>query len=157
MTRFKSVNAITILSVLFIAGASQADDRKLLYLLSVTGNCSELVIEGASLPCKGTLLQTNFDDGRIGFYFVSDTDKGKIVTFSGLGQQQVVVSDNSRLQPIDSVIGKAGITKLEGECFFENPFIGPARIECSAKSDGGGIYSANFLTDGEKPEMKEVE
>ena len=114
-----------MLLAVILVGVSQANDRKLLNVISVTGECLNLVIEGYSYPCKDYLMQTAYDDGRIGFYFVSDEDKGKIVTFSGLGQQQVVVSDNSRLQPIDGVIGKTGITKIEGECFFENPFIGP--------------------------------
>ena len=157
MKTFYSSSILAMLLSVFLVGASQANDRKLLNVISVTGECLNLVIEGHSYPCKDYLMQTAYDDGRIGFYFVSDADKGKIVTFSGLGQQQEVVSDNSRLQPIDGVIGKAGIIEVEGECFFENPFIGPARIECAAKSGGGDIYSANFLTDGEAPEINNVE
>ena len=157
MKIFYSSRILAMLFSVLLVEASQANDRKLLNVISVTGDCLKLVIEGYSHSCKDYLMQTAYDDGRIGFYFVSDEDKGKIVTFSGLGQQQEVVSDNSRLQPIDGVIGKTGITKVEGECFFENPFIGPARIECAAKSAGGDIYSAHFLTDGEAPEIKNVE
>jgi hypothetical protein len=157
MKVFYSSSILAMLFSVLLVEASQANDRKLLNVISVTGDCLKLVIEGYSHSCKDYLMQTAYDDGRIGFYFVSDADKGKIVTFSGLGQQQAVVSDNSRLQPIDGVIGKAGIIEVEGECFFENPFIGPARIECAAKSDGGGIYSANFRTNGEAPGIKNVE
>ena len=157
MKIFYPSSILAMLLAVILVGVSQANDRKLLNVISVTGECLNLVIEEHSYPCKDYLMQTAYDDGRIGFYFVSDDDKGKIVTFSGLGQQQAVVSDNSRLQPIDGVIGKAGIVEVEGECFFENPFIGPARIKCAAKSGRGDIYSAHFLTDGEAPEVNNVE
>ena len=72
MTRFKPMNACTILFTLILAGTCQAAERKLLNLFSVKGDCTGLIIEGAALPCKGILLQTDFDDGRIGFYFMSE-------------------------------------------------------------------------------------
>ena len=152
-----SSSILAMLLSVFLVGASQANDRKLLNFMLFTGDCIKLVIEGRTHPCKNKLHQTDYDDGRIGFYFLSDDETGNIVAFSGIGHYQKFVSQNSRLQPIDGVVDKVGIIKADGECFFENPFIGPARIECVAKSDGGGTYSAHFLTDGKAPEIANVE
>lgn len=157
MIRTKSLDILVILVALCFAGTSEANDRKLLNLLSVKGTCAKLVIGGQAYPCKGYFLQTDYDDGRIGFYFVSEEESEEVVTFSGYGPEQEYVSENSRLQPIDGIIGKAGVTKATGECYFENPFAGPARIECEAKGDGGKIYSAQILTDGTPPDITNVE
>ena len=88
---------------------------------------------------------------------MSDDDTDKVITFTGLGPKQTVVSDNARLQPVDGVVLKVGGMKATGECYFDNPYVGPARIECEAQTNEGSNYSAYFLTDGEEPEIKEME
>jgi hypothetical protein len=102
------------------------------------------------------LLNTEYDDERTGFYFVTTTDQ-MTVTFSTRGDQEQKIDADTITAPVDMVIvSSAGkIDKLEatGTCQFSNPYKGPALIECTADSERGGFEGA-FLTDGQAPDAK---
>lgn len=136
---------------------AQEPVRHLAYLMTLEGTCSELVIEDSHKGCQGTLIHTDYDDGRIGFYFVANEPGGEIITFSGRGQEQLAPSENTRIQPIDAVVLSGGLVRLSGECLFENPYQGPARIECVAKTPSGVEYVGRFLTDGTEPRLVEMD
>ena len=144
------------ISIIGTAASAQDADRQMAFLMAVSGDCAELVIDGEAMPCDGNLFNTDYDDGRIGFSFMAEGPGGKIITFSGQGQEQQSPSANVRIQPIDGVVLAGGIQLVEGECLFENPYAGPARIECAAQSASGLQYVGRFLTDGEEPVMIEL-
>ena len=144
------------ISIIGTAASAQDADRQMAFLMAVSGNCAELVIDGEAMPCDGNLFNTDYDDGRIGFSFMAEGPGGKIITFSGRGQEQQSRSANVRIQPLDGVVLAGRIQLVEGECLFENPYAGPARIECAAQSASGLQYVGRFLTDGEEPVIIEL-
>ena len=146
-------SALLTLALLCETAEAQSQPRQLSILMSVSGACSSLVMTGAALPCEGTVLHTEYDDGRIGFYFVASGSENFVITFSGNGRHQTAPSDDTRVQPIDVVILSNGHQPVTGNCMFENPFAGPARVECTAKSTSGATYEARFLSDGAEPEI----
>ena len=133
----------------------KADERVLNYLVTIEGVCSKLLVNGEVLPCKNALIQTEYQDGRIGFYFLEEGGSGKILTFSGSGLKQKKLSENVRVQPVDGVIQKDGILNVSGECYFENPYVGEANIKCVATDASGMPFEGHFLTDGSEPEIKD--
>ena len=145
-----------LISIIGAAASAQDTDRQMAFLMAVSGDCAELVIDGEAMPCDGNLFNTDYDDGRIGFAFMAKGPGGKIITFSGRGQEQQSPSANVRIQPIDGVVLGGGIQLVEGECLFENPYAGPARIECAAQSSSGLQYVGRFLTDGKEPVVIEL-
>jgi len=127
-------------------------------LLSVTtlkGNCSSLIVANKDRPCTNSVINTEYDSGRIGFYFLDEISNSAL-TFSGMGQKQQYLSENSRLQPIDGIIIARKPHDAIGSCKFENPFNGPAHIECIAKLKNGEVFSAVFLSDGSEPKINQV-
>jgi hypothetical protein len=149
---------LALVAVVLIGETAGAQDtsRQLTVLMGVSGTCSELVLAGESLSCQGALLHTEYDDGRIGFYFVAEAAQEKIITFSGRGQDQKSPSKNVRIQPIDGLVLSDGIVRASGECLFESPYAGPARIWCRAKSAAGVEYRGQFLTDGGEPKIMDL-
>ena len=133
----------------------KADERVLNYLMTIKGVCSKLLVNGEVLPCKNSLIQTEYQDGRIGFYFLEEGGSGKILTFSGSGLKQKKLSENVRIQPVDGVIQKDGILNVSGECYFENPYVGEANVKCVAADASGMQFEGHFLTDGSEPEIKD--
>jgi len=72
-------------------------------------------------PCEGRIITTQYDNGRVGFYFIDNTDGWGIVSFSGMKQEQHSPSENLRLLPIDAlIIGEVCVPAL-GSCTFEDP------------------------------------
>lgn len=136
--------------------SAQESPRQLSFMMSVSGTCTNLMLSGEALDCQGTLIHTEYDDGRLGFYFVAKAPNKKIITFSGRGQEQRAPSENVRIQPIDGVILSDGIVNASGECLFENPYAGPAQIRCAAKSASGSEYFGQFLTDGAEPRNSDL-
>ena len=131
--------------------ASPNSPDNMVAMFAVSGRCEFLMIADEERPCKGNVINTEYDFGRTGFYFIENDPDGIIVSFSGMGQDQLSPSENIRLQPLDSIfIDGAGLAAV-GFCTFENPFVGPARIECSAYLENGKLYSGFFASDGSKP------
>ena len=133
----------------------KADERVMNYLVTIKGVCSKLLVNGEELPCKNSLIQTEYQDGRIGFYFLEEGGSGKVLTFSGSGLKQKKLSEDVRIQPVDGVIQKDGILNVSGECYFENPYVGEANVKCVATDSTGMLFEGHFLTDGSKPEIKD--
>lgn len=132
-----------------------AEDRKICGMTTVKGTCSKFMQDDKMQPCRGVLLNTDYNDGTTGFYFVEEADDGKVLTFSGFGPNQQKLSTGAVLQPIHRVIQKDGVLGVSGQCIFENPFAGPANVECEAQAANGAWFIGYFLTDGSEPERKE--
>ena len=133
----------------------KADEGVLNYLMAIKGVCSKLLVNGEVFPCKNSLIHTEYQDGKIGFYFLEEGGSGKVLTFSGSGLKQKKLSENVRIQPIDGVIQKNGVLNVSGECYFENPYVGEAIIKCVAVNPVGMQFEGHFLTDGSEPEIKD--
>lgn len=145
--------AITCIS-LTATGVLSADSRATVTaLFSVTGECQMLVYAEEERPCGNTLLHSEYESGRIGFYFIDDSEGGGAVSFSGMGQEQRSPSENLRLQPIDGIVLNGEGQSALGTCSFENPFIGPSRIQCSAFVESGELFSGFFISDGSRPHV----
>lgn len=130
--------------------------ENLVAMFLVSGECSFLMVANEELRCKGSVVNTEYDYGRTGFYFFNQDEAGNthdIITFSGMGQEQISPSESLRLQPIDSLVFEGGRQNAVGFCTFENPFVGVARIECAAYLESGEIYSGFFVSDGSRPEI----
>ena len=139
--------------------AKKAAPRGTVELAMLQGACSRLVIGKRDLSpdCTGRLLNTNYPDGRSGFYFVSKG--GAALTFSGMGSKQVKLDADTVIQPIDKIIvtsdGKTSSTDAAGECRFTNPNKGPAPVTCRANG-ASGAFEAAFVSDGRPPEITSI-
>lgn len=155
MVRYIRSIGLALLFSAFVGSLGQTEGRALNYLMSLEGGCSKLLVNGEKLKCKNALIHTEYADGRIGFYFLEDVVNGQILTFSGSGLEQKALSENVRIQPVDGVIQLDGFLNVFGECYFENPFIGPANLKCEAVDATGMQFQGHFLTDGLPPIIKD--
>ncbi|TXN22633.1 hypothetical protein [Methylobacterium sp. WL9] len=125
-------------------------------LATVSGTCERLVIGGRDVTgqCKGTLLNTSYATGRVGFYFV--TGDGAALTFTGMGSSQIKPDPDTAVQPVDGVIfgfkGQFDRTRAVGTCRFTNPYARPGSVSCKADTQGG-TFAAEFITDGNPPSV----
>jgi hypothetical protein len=121
----------------------------------VKGRCERLILSGRDLThqCTSNLINTSWNKiNRTGFYFV--TADGLALTFSGIGHQQVKVSDDRAIQPIDMLIVGGDKFASVGSCDFSNPYKGvPAKVICSLTTERGEHFEGIFLTDGERPKV----
>ena len=156
MAQYFGLISRSLLLSLCVGSVGSAEDRKLNYFMTVEGTCSKLELNGEVLRCKDILGHTEYDDGRIGFYFIEDGADGINLTFSGSGIGQSTPSVNVRVQPIDGVIQIDGILDVSGECMFENPYVGPANIKCEALAVSGERFVGHFLTNGSKPKIMDL-
>ena len=149
---------ILILFFLFFVaqlGMSIAEDKEksvLKTILPIEGQCNTLLISDTPFPCKGLVMQSNYDDNKMGFYFAAEDGK-TIITFSGYpsdnGEQSLTVLD------LYVVIISEKLINVKGGCVFEDLFSGVAKIQCVAKDDNGAFYRSDFLSDGQRPEYIE--
>ena len=142
-------------ALLFIGTLAPAEENKanLTDMFSVTGECQMLVFADEPRPCRQVMINTEYDSGRIGFYFLYEIEGGGIVSFTGMGQEQHSPAENVRLQPLDGLIIRGEREDAVGFCTFENPFVGQARVGCAAYLEDGKLFSGFFLTDGSQPEV----
>lgn len=130
----------------------------------LTGKCSSLTAFDKSVNkdfCSDKLLNIEYPNGRLGFYFTLGTDNeadSTIISFSGYGSNQIKKDKNNVLQPIDYVhISKEGFdnsTKAVGTCSFGNPYQNkPVTIDCKADTNIGK-FAIKFITDGKVPESE---
>jgi hypothetical protein len=148
---------IACAGIIAMPAAATAETR-LSAMVTLQGACKKLVVAGKvrTSECTGKLLNTEYADGRLGFYFV--TADGSMLTFSTRGENQVKTGQNTRVVPVDMVLpttnGKTEKIPAVGTCKFTNPYQGiPAPVECVADS-ARGRYEAAFLSDGGKPDAK---
>lgn len=135
-------------------------------MTSLRGRCIRVIAAGRDLPAQcspdpanALLLNTSYPDGRSGFYVVTD---GLILTFSGMGSQQIKTSPDSVVQPVDLVLFNRLVNgdpnspaklRATGTCSYENPTRGvPTKIECNAQTEQGQ-FALEFLHNGGHPEF----
>jgi hypothetical protein len=138
-----------------IAGADNGVPMKSMAI--VKGRCNHLIVLGSDKTnaCQSKMLNTEFVDGRSGFYFVASDDV--VISFSGMGPGQIKLNEDIAIQPIDTIIvgvkGRTSKVRAVGKCRFENPLKGSVPISCQADTPEG-IFEADFVTDGSAPDMK---
>lgn len=142
-------------ALLLVATPSLAEENRasLTAMLSIAGECQMLIFSEEERPCKDVIINTEYDSGRIGFYFIDESEGGGIVSFSGMGQEQRSPAENLRLQPLDALILESGRVPAVGVCSFENPFVGQTRIQCSAFVESGELFYGFFISDGSEPKL----
>ena len=135
--------------------ASALDD-----IATMNGKCSKLVFAGhdGSKACVPKVINDVHKDGRVGFTFV--VGDLAVVTFSGMGQQQVKDAANTASQPLDEVVftltgtgAKPNTIKAAGVCTYTNPYAGPGKVDCTAHTSQG-LFEAAFVSDGRPPSMQ---
>lgn len=153
------MNFLPLAAILLAATPSLAGESRaaLTSMFSVAGDCQMLIFSEEERPCKDVIINTEYDSGRIGFYFIDDSDGGGVVSFSGMGQEQRSPAENLRLQPLDALILKDGRVPAVGVCSFENPFVGQARVQCSAFVESGELFSVFFISDGSPPQLMSLD
>ena len=144
---------LTPITLALAATPALAEDQlaSLTAMFSIAGECQMLIVSGEERPCKDVIINTDHDSGRIGFYFIDDSEGGGVISFSGMGLEQRSPTEDLRLQPLDALILEGGRVPAVGVCSFENPFVGPARIQCSAFVESGELFSGFFISDGSEP------
>ena len=149
------MKSLILSTVLLSATPLVAEDQRanLTAMFSVAGECQMLIVSEEERPCKDVVVNTEYDSGRIGFYFIDDSEGGGIISFSGKGQEQRSPAEDLRLQPLDMLILEGGRVPAVGVCTFENPFVGQARIQCSAFVESGELYSGFLISDGTRPKF----
>lgn len=149
------MNMPPLVAALIASTPALAEEQRanLTAMFSVAGECQMLVVAEEERPCKDVVINTEYDSGRIGFYFIDDSEGGGIISFSGKGWEQRSPAENLRLQPLDALILEGGKVPAIGVCSFENPFAGQARIQCSAFVESGEMYSGFFISDGAEPKL----
>ena len=151
--------AVLIVTVPAVATKRQSGGlQNMKSVIFAKGKCDRLIIFGndKSAQCKPALINSEFKDSRTGFYF--SASDSIIVTFSGMGDNQVKEDKDTAVQPIDRVIvggaGEPSNIPAVGECRFTNPYKGPAPVHCTATTKLGK-FEGNFVTDGNEPDRKE--
>ena len=102
-------------------------------------------------PVLPKLLNTNYPNGRTGFYVV--TEGGAAYTWTGASGQKPDL--DSQVLWLDVFISTKGDmtsnTKAEGSCTYKNPYQGqPSTLFCAAKYQGGEAQF-RFEHDGSAP------
>jgi hypothetical protein len=136
--------------------AHAAEKRTLESLATIKGECSKLIVMGTDTKCDSTITNQTWSDGRASFTFFGFGGK-VVVTFSGLGRNQVKPDADTAVQPIDNIILTYPGSKPEGmhvvgTCRLTNPYAGKAPVECRADSSEGPFRGV-FVSDGEPPIM----
>lgn len=150
----RSILCLGMLPVVLGAAVGAPKAGALPTLATVNGTCERLVIGGRDVTaqCTGTLLNTSYATGRVGFYFV--TRDGAALTFTGMGSSQIKPDPDTALQPVDGVIfgfdGRFDRSKAVGTCRFTNPYARPGTVNCRAETQDG-VFAAEFVTDGKPP------
>jgi hypothetical protein len=138
---------------------SVAKSAKLIELAVLKGHCTKLIVapdQNYTSDCSSQLFNPSYDNGRSGYYFMS-TDI--IITFSGLGNQQIKQDPDNVIQPIDAIIinhvskNRPVTLRAVGQCKFANPEKGyPVPVSCTATTEKGK-FEAEFMSDGAPPSI----
>lgn len=147
------MNFLPTAAMLLVATPLLAEENRasLTAMFSVAGECQMLIFSEEERPCKDVIINTEYDSGRIGFYFIDESEGGGVVSFTGMGQEARSPAENLRLQPLDALILDGDRVPAVGICSFENPFVGEARVQCSAFVESGELFSGFFVSDGSRP------
>lgn len=70
---------------------------------SVAGEFQILILSDEERPCADVVFNTEYNHGRLGFYFIDDSELGGLVSFSGIGPEQRSPAEDLRMQPSDAV------------------------------------------------------
>jgi hypothetical protein len=84
------MNMSPLVAALIASTPALAEEQRanLTAMFSVAGECQMLVVSAEERPCKDVVINTEYDSGRIGFYFIDDSEGGGIISFSGMGREQ---------------------------------------------------------------------
>lgn len=151
--RYCSLALVSIVMISkYVAAEEYRSELEALFFLE--GQCPEVVVYNQKSACAGMVWQSQYTDGKLGFYFFFGDADTTPITFSGWGFEQTHINENKVEQPIERVIMPSGIIKVNGSCIYENPYIGQASIQCKAEDGAENVFEAQFLTDGKPPVIK---
>ena len=151
--RYYSLAFVSIVIIAtYVAAEEYRSELEALFFLE--GECPEVVVDNQKGSCAGTVWQSQYTDGKLGFYFFFGDDDTTPITFSGWGFEQKHINENRVEQPIERVIMPSEIIKVNGSCIYENPYIGQALIHCKAEDGAKNVFEAQFLTNGKPPVIK---
>ena len=139
-----------------VAGENRSEQTS---LNKIFGKCQKLVFKNEAHNCENFIFQSQYEDGKTGFWFLSK-DNGRNLeafTFSGRIQDQILLEGSETKQPIKLIHSvsnnmPAVKTLAEGFCLYGNLLSGVAKIECKAIDYDRNIFTGIFLTDGRPPQ-----
>lgn len=118
------------------------------------GVCEKFIIgrDPATRECTGKLVNTVYDNGRLGFYFTFR--RGSVITFSGISRPNP--TPDTALFSIDQIImsvdGAQRSFAATGSCRYGNFYAGHRRVTCKGQSDDGQPFEAIFrMTSAPEP------
>jgi hypothetical protein len=138
------------------AAASEAQPYR--YLAVVAGDCEQLVLAGRdrTAGCGDKLVNIDFGNGRVGFVFMSPSERGAVVT-AFLGRSSVQPDLRTYRLDVDEIstttTGAANqpenvVDPAEGHCaMIGDPTRERARFECTVER-GSVRTAATFLSAG---------
>jgi hypothetical protein len=149
--------AAAVLALSLLSGPAYAETADIQQMVVVEGTCERLAFGGKdyTATCSTKLLQSIYDNGRVGFYVIYDDDH--IVTFSGFDGAKP--DADTQLHDIDGVIfGKGDPNDVEavpasGICSYANPTQGPTTIACQGVTKDDRAFLMVFRSDGSEPKI----
>jgi hypothetical protein len=124
-------------------------------MITLNGKCW-MKVAGQEIQCVPKLLNSNYLDGRIGFYIVSTGNE--TYTWSGKGGHKP--NPDSQVLQVDKFIatirGKTTGWPAKGTCHYQNPYQGkPTTLTCEATYDKR-VAEFRFEHDGALPSEDEL-
>lgn len=151
--RYYSLAFVSIVMIsTYVAAEEYRSELEALFFLE--GQCTEVIVYNQKSSCAGMVWQSQYTDGKLGFYFFFGDADTTPITFSGWGFEQKHINENRVEQPIERVIMPNEIIPVNGSCIYENPYIGHASIQCKAEDGLKNVFEARFLTDGKPPVIR---
>lgn len=139
-----------------VAGEGRSEQT---LLNKMFGKCQKFVFKNEELSCEDFIFQSQYENGKTGFWFLLKDNDGdlEVFTFSGRIQDQILLEGSETKQPIKLIHSvsnnmPAVKTLAEGFCLYGNLLSGVAKIECKAIDYDRNIFTGIFLTDGRPPQ-----
>lgn len=127
----------------------------------LNGNCTKVTAMDTTIDsriCLPQLMNVEYVDDRLAFTFTAQRDQETaVISFSGLGTDQIHVSEDEVVLPIDKVIftfqGSSDHLAAKGTCSFSNPYQGiPSTVSCQVRTSQGA-FAGTFVSDGRAPDF----
>ncbi len=147
---------VLVLALACAVESTEASAWQSTLFISLTGTCEMLRIDNKQLDCEPRMMNSNYNDGRTGFYIVSRN--GEAYTWSGSNGYKP--NENAQVLFVDQFIAtRAGKTvrwKAKGVCRYEYPYLGRSTVLSCEASTGKGFAEFRFVHDGSKPTSEEL-
>jgi hypothetical protein len=153
--------AVALLACLAASSASLAQEppRSLgMAMAKLNGTCKQLLTPQGDRTdkCTSWILNIAYSTGRSQF-MVMIGDKESI----SFGGKDSPAQGDSATLTLDYVLtGKGDLSRqtrheARGDCSYTNPYAGPSKIDCIAKTNDGS-YELHFVSDGKPPQVQQM-